>query len=67
MKGHTLGLVVNRVEDIEWCDPTRIQPLPSSTVIPELVPFLRGYWWKSNGEMLAVLDGNAIVEAMPKP
>jgi positive phototaxis protein PixI len=67
VKGHTLGLVVSRVEDIEWCDPTRIQPLPSSTVLPELVPFLRGYWWKSNGEMLAVLDGNAIIEAMPQP
>jgi positive phototaxis protein PixI len=65
-KSKMLGLVVNRVEDIEWCNPDLIQSPPSSTLTSELVPFLRGYWLKSNGEMLVVLDGEAIIAAMPK-
>lgn len=65
-KNQMLGLVVNRVEDIEWCDPDLIQSPPASAVTPELAPFLRGYWLKSNGEMLAVLDGEAIAAVMPK-
>ncbi|HEY9599298.1 MAG TPA: chemotaxis protein CheW [Cyanophyceae cyanobacterium] len=66
VKSEMLGVIVNRVEDIEWCSPDWIQSPPSSTVTPELVPFLRGYWLKSNGDMLVLLDGNAIIAAMPK-
>ncbi|MBD1880116.1 chemotaxis protein CheW [Coleofasciculus sp. FACHB-T130] len=62
-----LGLVVNRVEDIESCDPDLIQSPPQSSVTPELVPFLRGYWLKSNGEILVVLEGESIMAGMPKP
>ncbi|MBE9179137.1 chemotaxis protein CheW [Oculatella sp. LEGE 06141] len=65
-KNQMLGLVVNRVEDIEWCDPTLIQPLPPSTVTPEFARFLWGYWWKPGGDMLAVLNKDAILTAMPK-
>ena len=65
-KNEILGLVVNRVEDIEWCNPDEIQSPPSSTVTPELVPFLRGYWLKSNDDMLVVIDGKAIIASMPK-
>jgi len=67
LKTQMLGLVVNRVEDIELCNPDLIQSPPSSTVTPELVPFLRGYWLKPDDEMLVVLDGQAIIAAMPKP
>ena len=65
-KVHMLGLLVNEVEDIEWCEPSVIQSPLASTVTPELAPFLRGYWWKSDGDMLVFLDGAAIFEAMPK-
>jgi positive phototaxis protein PixI len=65
-KSQMLGVVVNRVEDIEWCNPSEIQSPPSSSVTPELVPFLRGYWLKSNGEMLIIIDGKALITAMPK-
>lgn len=62
-----LGLVVTQVEDMEWCDTNLIQaPLPAS-VSPELAPFLRGYWMKSNGEMLHILDGESIFAEMPSP
>lgn len=62
-----LGLVVNRVEDMELCNPDSIQSPPQSTVASELVLFLRGYWLKSNGEILAVLDGKSIISRMPQP
>jgi positive phototaxis protein PixI len=66
LKSEMLGVVVNRVEDIELCNPDWIQSPPASTVTPELAPFLRGYWLKPNGEMLVVIDGQAIIGAMPK-
>lgn len=65
-KSHKLGLVVNRVEDIDWCDPNSIKPPPSSSVTPHLMPFLRGYWLKPNGDMLLLLNGQAIIAAMPR-
>jgi positive phototaxis protein PixI len=60
-KSQTLGLVVDRVEDVEWCDPNVIQPLPPSTMTSELASLLRGYWWKSDDAMLAVLEAEAII------
>jgi positive phototaxis protein PixI len=62
-----LGLLVNRVEDMEWCNPDNIQSPPASAVTPELVPYLRGYWLKPNGEILVVLDGDSIIAGMPQP
>ena len=62
-----LGLVVNRVEDMESCNPNLIQSPLQSAVDSELVPFLRGYWLKSNGEILVVLDGHSIIARMPQP
>jgi positive phototaxis protein PixI len=63
----TLGLVVSKIEDMEWCNPNEIQSPPFSAVTPELAPFLRGYWIKANGELLIAIDGDAIMAAMPKP
>ena len=60
-----LGLVVNQVEDMEWLNPDLIQSPPPAAVTPALVPFLRGFWLKSNGEVLIVLDGRSILAAMP--
>ena len=51
----------------EWCNPDLIQSPPVSAVTPNLVPFLRGYWSKSNSEILVVLDGNSIIAGMPQP
>lgn len=65
-QGKMLGLVVSRVEDIEWCDPAQIQSPPASAVTASLAPFLRGYWLKDNSEMLVTLDGEAILAAMPQ-
>lgn len=61
-----LGLLVSRVEDMEWCDPGTIQSPPATAVTPELVQFLRGYWLKSNNDILVVLDGDSIMAGMPQ-
>lgn len=60
-----LGLVVAQVEDIELCDVANIQPPVNSMITPELEPFLRGYWLQPADEMVLVLDGQAIISAMP--
>jgi positive phototaxis protein PixI len=62
-----LGLVVSRIEGMEWCNPDEIQSPPSSSISPSLVPFLQGYWLEENADMIATLDGEAILAAMPKP
>jgi positive phototaxis protein PixI len=65
--GKMLGLLVNRVEDMESCNPDLIQSPPEAAVPPEFVPFLRGYWLKPNGEIIVVLDGNSVIAGMPQP
>lgn len=67
VKPQLLGVIVNRLEDIEWCDLEQIYSPPSSTVHQDFLPFLRGYWWKSDEDRFAVFDGEAIMAAMPKP
>lgn len=59
-----LGLLVNRVEDIEWLNPDRLQSPPTSVVTDALAPFLCGYWLDAQGEMLSLLDGNAILDRL---
>ena len=65
-KNQTLGLVVDRVEDVEWCDPSVIQALTSTTMTSEMAPLLRGYWWKTDETMLAVLEAKAIIDKISK-
>jgi positive phototaxis protein PixI len=60
-----LGLVVTGVEDIEWCNTDLIQSPPNSAVTSALAPLLRGYWLDRHNEMILVLDGKAIMAAMP--
>ena len=62
----SLGLIMTRVEDIEWCNPNLIQSPPASAITSALAPFLRGYWVKPDGQIILVLDGDAIITAMPQ-
>ncbi len=63
-RNQMLGLVVSRVEDIEWCNPDDIQSPPTASVNAKFVPFLKGFWVKSNGDIISTLDGQAIVAKM---
>jgi positive phototaxis protein PixI len=60
-----IGLIVDRIDDIEWCNPNSIEPLPSS-FDSKLIPFLRGYWLKPKPEteILVAFDGMAILSAI---
>ena len=62
--GIHLGLVVCRVEDLEECDPTEIQSTLGK-IAPQIANFASGYWLKPEGEIVSVLDGQAIARAMP--
>ncbi|MEM7793285.1 MAG: CheW domain-containing protein [Cyanobacteria bacterium P01_C01_bin.118] len=58
-----LGLWVRQVEGIELLSLDDIQ---SPTDVSEtIVPFLRGYWIDTTGNMLTLLDGPAIFDRMP--
>jgi positive phototaxis protein PixI len=61
-----VGLVVDRVEDIEWCNSTSIQSPNLSATSLKLIPFLRGYRLQTNGEIRMVLDSRAIIESLAK-
>ena len=61
----SLGLIMTRLEDIEWCNANLIQSPPASAITSALAPFLRGYWVKPDGQIVLVLDGDAIITAMP--
>jgi positive phototaxis protein PixI len=82
-KEAVLGLVVNRVEDMVLCPSDSIQPLSNQPLpdrleaMPEIQPFLRGYWRDSTeksaegsaeepvGEVNLVLEGAAILSTLP--
>lgn len=65
-KGQMLGLVVNQVEDIDWCKPDAVQSLPSSTTGAKPILFAKGYWQKTENETLAILDGKTILDAISR-
>ncbi len=59
-----LGLIVTQVEDIEWCNIQGIQSPVNSNVSTELSPFLEGYFINPDEQMILVLNGINIINAM---
>ncbi len=59
-----IGLIVSQTETVEWCNPNEVQSSIASSMNPALAQFLQGYWLNPDGEMLAVLDGNALLKGM---
>ncbi|MDV2995919.1 MAG: hypothetical protein N4J56_005573 [Chroococcidiopsis sp. SAG 2025] len=43
IEGQSMGLVVSQVQDIEWHDPSQIQPATASLFAAKTLPFLQGY------------------------
>ena len=62
MHKKSLGLIVNSIEDIEWCDPQFIQPPSSSAINTVLASFVSGYWVQPKKPMSLILDGNSIID-----
>lgn len=67
MNDRSIGLVVHQAEDIEWLNPNLIQDPHPSAVKPEMATFLKGYWLTGEEDMLAVLDGDAILATVSQP
>jgi positive phototaxis protein PixI len=61
-QGHTLGLVVNQVKQMIWCDLAQVQTMPETPFTPELATCLQGYWLTPQNETLLVLDSDVIVD-----
>ncbi|MGL4620428.1 chemotaxis protein CheW [Chroococcidiopsis sp.] len=60
----TIGLVIERIDDIEWCNPDTIQPPPFTAVSTPFAPFVRGYKLSGDSEMTAILSVKAIAAAV---
>ncbi len=61
-----LGLLIDSVEDIEMCDVEAIQSASNSNITRQIQPFLQGYWLRLEGDIVLVLNGEAIITAMPR-
>ncbi|MBW4522691.1 MAG: chemotaxis protein CheW [Scytolyngbya sp. HA4215-MV1] len=61
-RDYTLGLMVDRVSQMLWCDPQQFQPIPSTQMTPTLSRCLQGYWLSEAGETFLVLNAEAIAE-----
>jgi positive phototaxis protein PixI len=61
-QGHSLGLVVNQVKQMIWCDLAQVQAMPDTPFTPELSTCLQGYWLTPQNETLLVLDSDVIVD-----
>jgi positive phototaxis protein PixI len=65
-KNQTIGVVVSQIENIERYNPKALELPPLSTPT-ELISLLRGYFFNTNREALAVFDSQLILAAMSKP
>ncbi len=60
----SIGLIINKVDDIEWCDPEEIKFDLPSTITPTLKSFLNGYWLKPEQGIIFIVDGQAIFRSI---
>jgi positive phototaxis protein PixI len=59
--GKTLGLGVDQVEQMIWCDPAEIQTLLEPDLSPALAACLQGYWSVPGEAVVLVLNGEDII------
>lgn len=59
--GKTLGLGVEQVEQMIWCDPSQIQTSVEPDLSPELAACLQGYWSVPGEDAVLVLNGDDII------
>ncbi|MEM9218923.1 MAG: chemotaxis protein CheW [Cyanobacteria bacterium P01_F01_bin.150] len=64
MQAHKIGLIIKNTEDVEWCNLNEIQESLASEINSDLNNFIRGYWLRGDGKMLAVLDEEMILLRM---
>ena len=57
-----IGLLVDRVSSIEVCNLTNLQPFSTQTLPSRLLPFFEGYFVDAEGNTLALLNVDTIIE-----
>jgi positive phototaxis protein PixI len=57
-----IGLVVDRIDEIEWCQPDVVRSVPPNSLESALATWTKGYWRSTTGEQLLVFDGQAIFD-----
>jgi positive phototaxis protein PixI len=58
----TIGVLVDEIVDIEWCQIDLIRSVLPERLQPELATGVLGMWTSTEGETCLVLDGRAILE-----
>jgi positive phototaxis protein PixI len=58
----TIGLIVDEIVEIEWCQLDLIGSTVPADLDPALSKWVRGMWESPTGENFLVLDGQAILE-----
>ncbi len=57
-----IGVIVEEIVEIEWCDLDLISSSLPSNLDPELAKWMRGVWESPTGENFLVLDAAAILD-----
>ena len=57
-----IGVIVEEIVEIEWCDLDLISPNLPTNLDPELAKWMRGIWESPTGENFLVLDAVAILD-----
>lgn len=64
VKGQFIGLVVQQIEDMEWCNLTEIQLSSPVPISQKLIELAVGYWQKLDGTVLTILSGEKLLSAI---
>jgi positive phototaxis protein PixI len=59
-QSNTLGLVVDEIAEIEWCELDPLGTLSPDDIQPELAKWMRGVWRSDRSENFLGLDRQAI-------
>jgi positive phototaxis protein PixI len=59
-----LGLVVDQVNQMLWCNPEKFQPIPATQTSPTLSRCLHGYWFSDGGTPILVLNAEAVLDSL---
>jgi positive phototaxis protein PixI len=57
-----IGLVVDRIDEIEWCQPDLARSKLSNALEAKLAPWTKSYWRSAAGDKLLVFDGQTIFD-----
>ncbi len=57
-----IGLVVDRIDEIEWCQPDLARSVPANALEAALATWTKGYWRSATSDRLLLFDGQTIFD-----